>query len=117
MGELQIVKSDEAVWCCDTRGTVLHACPLVNRRVRQFGSLLNIADILERELNPVIHDWLSLVEKQENPMSIKLSYEDRTGHLPVLFREVIARLEVFNPTHVCPVFYFAQPQPCLSKKL
>jgi hypothetical protein len=74
--------------------------------VRQFGSLLNIADILERELNPVIHDWLSLVEKQENPMSIKLSYEDRTGHLPVLLREVIARLEVFNATHDLPNVLF-----------
>src|ERR1700731_5166115 len=54
----------------------------------------SVADILERELNPVIHDWLTLVEKQEDLMSIKLSYEDRTGHLPALLREVISRLRL-----------------------
>jgi len=54
----------------------------------------SIADILERELDPVIHDWMTLVEKQEDLMSIKLSYEDRTGHLPALLREVIARLRL-----------------------
>jgi hypothetical protein len=54
----------------------------------------SVADILERELKPVIHDWLALVEKQEDLMSITLSYEDRTGHLPALLREVIARLRL-----------------------
>src|SRR6202043_2538996 len=33
-------------------------------------------------------------EKQEDLMSIKLSYEDRTGHLPALLREVIVRLRL-----------------------
>jgi hypothetical protein len=54
----------------------------------------SVADILERELGPVIHDWMTLVEKQEDLMSINLSYEDRTGHLPALLREVIARLRL-----------------------
>ena len=52
----------------------------------------SVADILERELDPVIHDWLTLVEKQADLMSIALGYEDRTGHLPALLREVIVRL-------------------------
>jgi len=54
----------------------------------------SVADILERELEPVIHEWLALVEKQEDLMSIALSYEDRTGHLPALLREVIVRLRL-----------------------
>jgi hypothetical protein len=54
----------------------------------------SVADILEHALDPVIHDWMTLVEKQEDLMSIKLSYEDRTGHLPALLREVIARLRL-----------------------
>jgi len=54
----------------------------------------SVADILERELEPVIHDWMMLVEKQEDLMSISLSYEDRTGHLPALLREVIVRLRL-----------------------
>jgi hypothetical protein len=54
----------------------------------------SVADILERELEAVIHDWMSLVEKQEDLMSIALSYEERTGHLPALLREVIVRLRL-----------------------
>jgi hypothetical protein len=66
----------------------------------------SVADILERELDPVIHDWLALVEKPEDLTSIKLSYEDRTGRLPALLREVIARLEVFKATHDLPSVLF-----------
>jgi hypothetical protein len=54
----------------------------------------SVADIVERELNNVIHAWLALVEKQEDLMSVALSYEDRTGHLPALLREVIVRLRL-----------------------
>ena len=54
----------------------------------------SVADILERELEPVIHDWMMLVENQQDLMSIALSYEDRTGHLPALLREVIVRLRL-----------------------
>jgi hypothetical protein len=58
------------------------------------GPTESVADILERELEAVIHDWLSLVENQEDLMSITLSYEERTGHLPALLREVIVRLHL-----------------------
>jgi hypothetical protein len=58
------------------------------------GTTESVADILERELEPVIHDWMTLVEKQEDLMSIALSYEDRTGHLPALLREVVVRLRL-----------------------
>ena len=54
----------------------------------------SIAHILERELEAVIHDWLALVEKQEDLVQIPLSYEDRTGHLPKLLHDVIARLRL-----------------------
>jgi hypothetical protein len=54
----------------------------------------SVADILERELDPLIHDWMQLVEKQDDLMAITLGYEDRTGHLPALLQEVIARLRL-----------------------
>src|ERR1700737_320273 len=54
----------------------------------------SVADILERELDHLIHDWMALVEKQEDLMAVSLSYEDRTGHLPKLLRDVIARLRM-----------------------
>ena len=42
------------------------------------------ADILEREHDALIHDWIQLVEQQDDLMAITLGYEDRTGHLPAL---------------------------------
>ena len=57
-----------------------------------------VAQILERERDPLIHEWLGLVEKQEDLMTIKLSYEDRTGHLPQLLADVIARLHLDSST-------------------
>jgi RsbT co-antagonist protein rsbRD N-terminal domain len=54
----------------------------------------SVADILEGHLDDVIHEWLELVEEQEDLMSIHLSYEQRTGHLPALLHEVIARLRL-----------------------
>ena len=54
----------------------------------------SVADILERELDPLIHEWMTRVEKQEDLMAVSLSYEDRTGHLPKLLRDVIARLRM-----------------------
>jgi hypothetical protein len=52
----------------------------------------NVADILERQLVDVIHDWLARVEEQEDLMSIPLSYDARSGHLPELLHDVNARL-------------------------
>jgi hypothetical protein len=54
----------------------------------------SVADTLEHELDSVIRDWLALVEKQDDLMLIPLSYEDRTGHLPALLRELIVRLRI-----------------------
>ena len=50
--------------------------------------------MLEHELDGTIRDWMVLVEKQEDLMSIPLSYEDRIGHLPALIHEVIVRLRL-----------------------
>lgn len=54
----------------------------------------SVANVLEREKDALIHDWLAMVEKQEDLMSIPLNYQDRTGHLPQLLSDVIARLHL-----------------------
>jgi hypothetical protein len=54
----------------------------------------NVADILEGELDAVIQDWLSRVEKEADLTSIPLNFEERTGHLPELLHDVIARLRL-----------------------
>jgi hypothetical protein len=58
----------------------------------------SVAQVLERERDALIHNWLALVEKQEDLMAIPLTYEDRTGHLPQLIADVIARLHLDSST-------------------
>jgi hypothetical protein len=54
----------------------------------------SVADILDRELQYVITDWLARVEQEPDLTCIPLSYEDRTGHLPRLLHDVITRLRL-----------------------
>jgi hypothetical protein len=54
----------------------------------------SVADILERELQNVIADWLARVEQEPDLTCIPLNFEDRTGHLPRLLHDVIARLRL-----------------------
>jgi hypothetical protein len=54
----------------------------------------SVADILERELQNVIKDWLTRVDQEPDLSFIPLSYEERTGHLPLLLHDVIARLRL-----------------------
>ena len=53
-----------------------------------------VADILERETQPLIEEWLTRVEKESDLMSIPMNREDRTGHLPHLIHDVIGRLRL-----------------------
>jgi hypothetical protein len=54
----------------------------------------SVADILEQELDPTIQEWIGLVEKEPDLIRIPLNFEERTGHLPRLLRDVIARLRL-----------------------
>jgi hypothetical protein len=54
----------------------------------------SVADILDRELDAVITEWLGRVEHEPDLMAIKLNFEERTGHLPHLLHDVIKRLRL-----------------------
>jgi hypothetical protein len=58
------------------------------------GNREKVADVLERETDFVIHEWMGMVEKQEDLMHISLNRDERTDHLPQLLRDVIARLRL-----------------------
>jgi hypothetical protein len=58
----------------------------------------SVADILERELDTVIQEWLMRVEKEPDLARIPLNYGDRTGHLPQLLHDVIDRLRMDEHT-------------------
>jgi len=71
----------------------------VDSPVRATGSsvaagIQSVADILDREVETVIKNWLSRVEKDTDLTCIPLDFEARTGHLPRLLHDVIARLRL-----------------------
>jgi hypothetical protein len=53
-----------------------------------------VADIIERQLEVVIKEWLGRVEKEPELTAIPLNYQERTGHLPQLLHDVIRRLRM-----------------------
>jgi len=57
-------------------------------------SIESVADIIERELQSVIVDWLARVEQEPDLKCIPLNFEERTGHLPHLLHDVIGRLRL-----------------------
>jgi hypothetical protein len=61
-------------------------------------SIESVPNILERELPALIKDWLGRVEKEPDLAGIPLTFEERTGHLPQLLRDVIARLRMDEGT-------------------
>ena len=56
--------------------------------------LKTVADILERELQPTIQEWLRRVNLVPELTDIALSDENRTGHLPKLYHDLISRLRL-----------------------
>ena len=66
----------------------------ISNPVRGTATVETVADILERELDSVIKNWLSRVDQEPDLNCIKLSFAERTGHLPYLLHDVIARLRL-----------------------
>ncbi len=54
----------------------------------------SVADILERELEHTIEEWLKRVNKEADLIHIPLTNSERTGHLPHLLHDVINRLRL-----------------------
>src|SRR6202790_3381855 len=75
----------------------------------------SVADILEQELDPTIHEWITLVEKEPDLIRIPLNFEERTGHLPRLLHDVIARLR-FDKGSKAPVSVAASHHGELRRK-
>jgi hypothetical protein len=59
----------------------------------------NVADILERELEPTIKDWLRRVNLVPELTDTPLTDADRTGHLAKLYHDLICRLRLAKDVH------------------
>jgi len=53
-----------------------------------------VAEILERDAEPTIRDWMSKVERNEELSAVSLNYQERTGHLPLLLSDLVRRLRL-----------------------
>ena len=62
------------------------------------GATETVADIIERQLDVVIQEWLTRVDKEPDLAAIPLSYQERTGHLPQLLHDVVRRLRMDEET-------------------
>jgi len=58
-------------------------------------AVVSVATILEEETTASISDWLSRVDREPKVFTIAMADEERTAHLPELFRDLISRLN--NP--------------------
>ena len=54
----------------------------------------SVANVLDRELKPLIADWLGRVEEVPDLTRIPLNREERMGHLPKLMHDVTARVRL-----------------------
>ncbi|MGA2097020.1 MAG: response regulator [Candidatus Acidiferrum sp.] len=53
-----------------------------------------VAAILERDLQETIQNWMCRVERTDELTAVPLTYQDRTGHLPLLLGDLICRLRL-----------------------
>jgi len=57
----------------------------------------SVATILERATESTIQEWFARIETEATLMSIPMSFEQRTLHLPMLFRDLVVRLRSDHP--------------------
>ena len=67
---------------------------LDKRETKRPTNIERVASILERDGHIAIANWLSAVKSDKELTRIQLSDVERTGHLPLLFRELVQRLRV-----------------------
>jgi DNA-binding response OmpR family regulator len=74
-----------------------------------------VAAILERDLDATIHMWMSRVDHTEELTAISLTYQERTGHLPLLLNDLVHRLRL-PPGAEYPISRAAREHGILRRK-
>lgn len=67
---------------------------LANPSARMSRKKERVAEILERDAERTIRNWMSRAEQNEELCRVPLSYQERTGHLPLLFGDLVRRLRL-----------------------
>jgi hypothetical protein len=68
-------------------------------RMTEVTKVASVADILEREVQPTIKEWLRRVNLVSELTDIPLSDADRAGHLPKLYSDLVFRLRLAKDAH------------------
>jgi DNA-binding response OmpR family regulator len=74
-----------------------------------------VAAILERDLDATVQMWMSRVEHTDELISISLTYQERTGHLPLLLNDLVRRLRL-APDTKSPISRAAREHGILRRK-
>src|SRR5580704_7507636 len=56
--------------------------------------MTSVAETLDRNIDATIHDWIELVEHDEELTSVSLKHDDRTAHLHNFFHDLLVRLRL-----------------------
>ena len=64
---------------------------LANRSSRPRPATQSVASILENDVEITVLNWMSLVERDGELTCMPMRFQDRTGHLPLLLRDLITR--------------------------
>src|ERR1700681_4813294 len=56
--------------------------------------MASVAETLDRNIDATIHDWIELVEHDEELTSVSLKHDDRTAHLHNFFHDLLVRLRL-----------------------
>ena len=62
-----------------------------------IGQIESVANILGRKTDLAIQTWYEHIRGDELLMSISMDHEERCGHLPAVFRDLVCRLKSANP--------------------
>ena len=66
---------------------------IANRSAARASVIASVATILEEDATQTIENWLAKLEDEEGELTlIPLTSQQRTAHLPALFRDLVARL-------------------------
>ena len=75
-------------------------------RLQPKPELEDVATILERSVEQIIQRWHERVQREEMLMAVPMKDEQRSGHLPGLLREIVARLRMGNPPSTSETTFF-----------
>jgi DNA-binding response OmpR family regulator len=88
---------------------------LANPSVRKAMKKERVADILERDVHPTVRDWMASVQHNQELAATPLSYQERTGHLPLLLGDLVRRLRL-DPVDNVPISSAARQHGNLRHK-